>query len=358
MGSNKKNIIRIMVSLVFGILLLVALIWWTGIDRIGAAIGSASPLWLAAAAAVILPAYILRAIRWKLLLYPVKKTVRVSTTFWSTAVGFMVNTLIPIRLGEFVRAYILGEKEGTGFAPGLSSIVVERTLDLIGLLSIGIVTMFLLSGQAGLSRLAVDIFTAVGIFIALVLAVIIVGIKKESMIIGLLTRITSKIPIIKKYTARIADFASSLISGLQGLSQNPKMFAANISLTWILWLIYTSAIYFTFIAFNSSISFIAAILGGTLMSLSHILPATPGYVGSYEAFWMVIFLALGVPENLLLATAVISHLVGMLPIIILGCVSVVWLGVSFEEIFTFKNALSPRTTPQTKTSQKCANLWF
>jgi uncharacterized protein (TIRG00374 family) len=336
LGSNKKNTIRIAASLAVGILLLIALVWWTGIDKIGAAIGSASPLWLAASAAVILPAYILRAIRWKLLLYPVKKNIRVSNTFWSTAVGFMVNTLIPVRLGEFVRAYILGEKEGTGFAPGLSSIVVERTLDLIGLLSIGIVTMLLVSAQAGLSGLVVNIFTAVAVFIAVILAVIIVGVKKEDSIIRLLTRITSKIPLVKKYTNRIADFASSLIKGLQGLSQNPKMFVTNISLTWILWLIHTSAIYLTFTAFNYPISFVAAILGGVLMSLSHILPATPGYVGSYEAFWAVIFFSLGVPENLLLATAVISHLVGLLPIVILGCISVVWLGASFAEIFTLK----------------------
>jgi uncharacterized protein (TIRG00374 family) len=334
--SNKKNTIRIGFSLVVGILLLVALIWWTGIDEIGATIGSASPLWLAASAAVIPPAYFLRAIRWKLLLSPVKKKVRVSNTFWSTAIGSMVNTIIPIRLGEFVRAYTLGEKEGTGFAPGLSSIVVERTLDMIGLLSIGVVTMLLVSTQAELSSLAVNIFTAVALFIAAVLAVIIVGIKKEDLIIRILTRTTAKIPLIKKYTTRIADFASSLIKGLQGLSQNPKMFIANMSITWLLWLIYTSATYFTFIAFNHPLSFVAAILGGALMSLSHILPATPGYVGSYEAFWWAIFFSLGVPENLLTATALISHLVGLLPIIILGCISVVWLGVSFEEIFSLK----------------------
>jgi uncharacterized protein (TIRG00374 family) len=262
----------------------------------------------------------------------------------------MVNTLIPIRLGEFVRAYILGEKEGTGFGPSFSSIVVERTLDLIGLLSIGVVTMFLVSAQADLSSLVVNIFTAVAVLIAVILAVIIVGIKKEDLIIRLLTRITSKIPLVKKYTNRIADFASSLIKGLQGLSQNPKMFVANISLTWILWLIQTSAIYLTFMAFNYPMPFVAAILGGVLMSLSHILPATPGYVGSYEAFWAVIFLALGVPENLLLATAVISHLIGLLPIVILGCVSVVWLGVSFGEIFTFKKYVAA-TKPLTNQNQ-------
>jgi uncharacterized protein (TIRG00374 family) len=350
LGSSKKNTIRIGASLAVGILLLVALIWWTGIDKIGEAIGSASPLWLAAAALIILPTYILRAIRWKLLLAPVKKTVRVSNTFWSTAVGFMVNTLVPIRLGEFVRAYVLGEKEGTGFAPGFSSIVVERTLDLIGLLSIGIVTMFLVSAQAGLYSMVGDIFTAVAVLIAVILAVIIVGIKKETLIIRLVTGIASKIPLVKKYTTRIADFTSSLIKGLQGLSQNPNMFVANISLTWILWLTQTSAIYLTFMAFNYPLPFAAAILGGVLMSVSHILPATPGYVGSYEIFWVLIFTFLGVTENLLLATAVISHLIGVLPIVIVGCVSVVWLGASFEEIFTFKKYVAA-TKPLTNQNQ-------
>ena len=336
MGSNKKNTIRIGVSLVVGVLLLVALIWWTGIDEIGAAIGSASPLWLAVSAALVLPVYVLRAVRWKLLLLPVKKNVRVSTTFWSTAVGNMVNTIIPIRLGEFVKAYILGEKEETGFAPGLSSIVVERTLDMIGLLSIGIVTMFLVSTQASLSDLVGNIFIAVGVLIAVILAVIIAGIKKEDLIIKVITRTTSKIPLVKKYTTRIADFTSSLVQGLKGLSQNPKMFIANMSLTWILWFFQTVAIYLIFIAFDYSMPFIAAILGGTLMSLSHILPATPGYVGTYETYWGLIFFALGVPENLLLATALISHLVGLLPVIIIGAISVVWMGMSFEEIFSLK----------------------
>jgi uncharacterized protein (TIRG00374 family) len=349
-GSNKKNTVRIGTSLAIGILLLIVLMWWTGIDKIGAAIGSASPFWLAAAAVVVLPAYILRAIRWKLLLYPVKKNLRVSNTFWSTAIGSMVNTLIPIRLGEFVRAYILGEKEEIGFAPGLSSIVVERTLDLIGLLSIGIITMLLVTTQADLSSLVVNIFIAVAIFITAILAVIIIGIKKEDLIIKLLTITLSKIPLIKKYTIKIVDFANSLIQGLQGLSQNPKMLVTNISLTWILWLIYTSAIYWTFVAFNYPLSFVAAILGGALMSLSHILPATPGYLGSYEAFWALIFLSLGVPENLLLATAITSHLVGLLPIVILGCTSVIWLGVSFEEIFTFKNIVTPKS-PTSKSTR-------
>jgi len=65
-----KNTIRIGVSLAVGILLLAGLIWWTGIDKIGAAIGSASPLWLAVAALVIIPAYVLRAVPMEIAAFP------------------------------------------------------------------------------------------------------------------------------------------------------------------------------------------------------------------------------------------------------------------------------------------------
>lgn len=337
MSFNRRNTIRIGVSFVIGVLLLIALLWWTGIDKIIEQISSASPLWLVVSAVVIIPAYALKAVRWKLLLKPVKNGIRVSNTFWSTALGSMVNTLIPIRIGEFARAYVLGEKEKTGFAPAFSSIIVERTLDLIGLLTIGIVTMLIVSTQTSLDQLVANIFMAVALLISVILAIIVIGTKKEAAIIKIVIQVTSKIPFVKKYSARIADFARSLIKGLQGLSQNPKMLATNFALTWAAWLVHTSAIYFVFMAFNYPISIAASTLGGTLMSLSHILPATPGYVGSYEAFWVLIFTMLGVTEmDVLLSIGLISHILGALPVVAVGCISVIWLGVSFEEIFSLK----------------------
>jgi hypothetical protein len=51
--------------------------------------------------------------------------------------------------------------------------------------------------------------------------------------------------------------------------------------------------------------------------------------------------------DVLVAMGVISHLIGVLPVVIVGCVSVIWLGASFEEIFTFK-----RYSADTKTVPK------
>jgi hypothetical protein len=64
---------------------------------------------------------------------------------------------------------------------------------------------------------------------------------------------------------------------------------------------------------------------------------------------VVIFTLLGVTQaDLLLAMGVISHLIGAIPIVIVGCVGVVWLGASFEEIFSFKKYVTATDAVTTK----------
>jgi len=68
---------------------------------------------------------------------------------------------------------------------------------------------------------------------------------------------------------------------------------------------------------------------------------------------VLIFTFLGVTEMaLLLAMGVISHVIGLLPIVIIGCVSVVWLGASFEEIFTFKKYVAATKPLANQTSKE------
>lgn len=329
--------VRLLVFLLVGVLLLAGLLWWVGVDRLWAAMSGASPLWLLASALMIFPGYLVRALRWRLLLLPVKNRVGFSNAFWATVVGFMVNTLIPIRLGEFVRAYVLSERERIGFAPSFSSIMVERTLDLIGLLTIGFITMLMLPLGTDLPDWILEGFKAIGILIGIILAVIVLGVKRENVILKLLGRVLAFIPLLNRRTNKIVEFARSLIGGLKGLSQNPKMFAVNMALTWVLWLLYCLTIYFFFKAFSYPVSVVTIILGGVLLSLASILPAAPGYVGTYEAYWVLIFMALGIVQtDLLLAMGVTSHLLGIATMIILGCIGIICLGITFSEAFKIR----------------------
>ena len=84
----------------------------------------------------------LRAVRWRYLLKPVK-SLTAGRLFSPVMIGFMANNLLPMRLGEFVRAYSLGEKEKISKSASFATIVVERVFDtFILLLMFAIVMAF------------------------------------------------------------------------------------------------------------------------------------------------------------------------------------------------------------------------
>ena len=88
----------------------------------------------------IVPAIILyfisvwfRTLRWQLLLAPMKN-VPVRRLYPVVIVGYMANNLLPVRLGELVRSYYLGHREGVSKSAGLATILVERVFDGLTLL--------------------------------------------------------------------------------------------------------------------------------------------------------------------------------------------------------------------------------
>lgn len=81
---------------------------------------------------VILLSYFFRALRWRILISPMKK-VKTSGLFSPLMIGFMAN-ILPARAGEFIRAYLLGKKHDIPFSGAFASIVVERLFDVVTML--------------------------------------------------------------------------------------------------------------------------------------------------------------------------------------------------------------------------------
>src|SRR5207249_8500195 len=75
----------------------------------------------------------LRAARWRYLLQPVQP-IAVKRLFPVVVIGYMANDVLPARLGEVVRAYVLGEQEGVPKSTALATILVERMFDGISML--------------------------------------------------------------------------------------------------------------------------------------------------------------------------------------------------------------------------------
>ena len=343
MSKKNRSKLKLILSFAIGALLLVGMLWYVGFNSLWVAVGQASVSWLIISALTVLPVYLLRAWRWRTLLKPVKNAVEISNTFWTTSIGFMANTLIPIRLGEIIRVYILGEKEKVGFASGFSSVVIERTLDLLALVTLGLTALLILPQGTGTPAWLIDSLKVIGGLVAAIMAILIVGTKKEKAVLGLLNRVLTSLHIPSRAKEKITEFAKSLIEGAKGISQSPKILVTALASTWALWFMSFTGFYFVFKAFNYPAAVTTILLGAVIMYLTSIIPAAPGYMGTYEAYWTLTFLGLGLTQiDLLLAMGLVSHLIGLMTTIILGCAGIMWLGLSFEEVFKIRRPERPQ----------------
>ncbi len=90
--------------------------------------------------ALFLGLHVSRSIRWGRLVQAVKPEVRFRSYFSICSVGFFLINILPFRLGEFVRPYLLLDREEVPFGSGMATVLVERVLDVaaLGLLFIGV----------------------------------------------------------------------------------------------------------------------------------------------------------------------------------------------------------------------------
>jgi len=106
-------------------------------------ISQANPWYFLASVFVGTAGYFIRALRWKVLLHPIKPDTALRSRFAGISIGFAINNLIPARVGELARAFALTRVEPITLSGSVGSLVVERFLDSIVLVTLFLVPMAL-----------------------------------------------------------------------------------------------------------------------------------------------------------------------------------------------------------------------
>ena len=110
-------------------------------EQLLAALAAADYRLVVPALIVAFGGYVARAWRWQLLIAPVKR-VPFATVFPVLVIGFAWNVLVPLRIGELVRAHVLGLREQISRSTLLATVVVERVLDGVAIMALlGLVGM-------------------------------------------------------------------------------------------------------------------------------------------------------------------------------------------------------------------------
>src|SRR6476469_5111750 len=136
--------------------------------QVGAAFGRINPLYFVLGIAPWLVAIGSKVLRWRLLFYPDQRLAPYPRLTAALMIGYLFNTVLPLRTGEIVRATVLQVTAGLPVARTLSTILVEKVLDTMALIAmLGLILPFITlpAGLASGARLAAVVFGAIFIVV-------------------------------------------------------------------------------------------------------------------------------------------------------------------------------------------------
>jgi uncharacterized protein (TIRG00374 family) len=266
------------------------------------------------ASACMFVTYSLRAQRWLILLRPLGP-VRWITAFRTTVIGFTVIFLLPGRVGEILRPYLLARREGLNAAATFATVIVERLLDVVtvSLLFAGAV---LFSGiEVGGRVRAAGIVAAVGALTALAILCVLAGHPER---LGLFAgRLTRWLP--PKVAQGVAKMVQTFTEGLIVLRSPGRLVVAAF---WsiMVWVSIGASIWLTSQAFDLTLSVLGTFIVVGYLAVGVSVP-TPGGIGSFEYLYMEALTSFfGAKPDDAAAAAIVLHAVSFVPVTILGLI--------------------------------------
>lgn len=260
---------------------------------------------------------LIRALRWQHLLRRLK-VIGIRNLFSATTIGFMSNNLLPARMGEFVRAYVIGNKEEISITSAFATIVVERIFDVIAVLLLTMFVFIFLELPSGVSVIKETVRGGaygllVVIFIALFFLVMLVRYREASL--SIVRKVINPFP--ERVQEQVILFLNSLASGLEVVKGGRSLFM--VSLYSILnWFVSALPIYLITASFGFHLPFSSALLILVLLAFAVSVPSSPGFVGPfhYAVYLGLSFYGIGKEEAI--GMAIVMHLAQFVPLVVLG----------------------------------------
>jgi len=263
--------------------------------------------------------YVLRALRWQFLLRPIGPT-RFRVAFRTTVIGFAANTVLPLRAGEFVRPFLLARSEGLGVAAVTTTIILERLLDLVTVLTF--FGAFLLFFDPGLDHVNRAIYQSVklgGLVGALgagaVLLVLVLNALRPVLTHRLVDACLRLLPV--RFRDRLSRLIYGLLDGL-AVTRDPVRLTQAVALSFPLWLSIATGIWMVTVAFHMTVPFTGSFLIMALLTFGVAAP-TPGAVGGFHLMFRIgTAVFYGVDKDRAVGAALVLHAASFIPVTLLG----------------------------------------
>ena len=288
-----------------------------------AALREANYAWLIPGVLITVALLFLKGWRWQLLFVP-EYRLRFWSVFTAMCAGYLASNVLPGRAGELVRLVLVSTEEKVSAARTLSTIVVERLLDILTLLVILLLLLPFVALPGDMTRSAQVLGVAA---LAGAAAMVVLSFWKER-VLGWAHAMFRRV----RFLDRPGTYAAlgHLIDGFAALRGRLGLWLVGISfLGWVgvIGMAWSSAR-----AVHLAAPVTAIVFAVVVTTLGMLLPSTPGYIGVFHYLVTVALAPFGVPKEQALTFALVWHGVNYLTLSLSGVVAL-WLhGTSFGQV--------------------------
>jgi uncharacterized protein (TIRG00374 family) len=279
------------------------------LDQVPGLILQANPLLLLGAFAVFYAGFPLRGLRWAILIRGTGFPLRIRDATEIIFISWLVNCLVPAKLGDLYRAYLLKINSTVSLSRTFGTVFIERILDLFAIVVLGLASGY----WSFRGRLPgdVQVVFAVGVAVVVALAAGLLSMRNFGR------RVITALPLPHRVIEFYDRFEEGVFSAV-GLRALPRL----IVLTALIWateamrlFLVVEAMGFPSVHLGISGAFFVALTGSLLTAV----PLTPAGIGVVEAgVVFVLTVVYGIDQSQALAITVVDRVISVLSIIAFG----------------------------------------
>lgn len=293
--------------------LLFRLIDWTSTE---AALETANLKYIAFAVSCLVLSLAAKTVRWRLLL-PSSSEVTTPRLYRILHISFLLNNVLPARLGDVARVAMTSRQPGVRFGHVLSSMLTERVTDSVTLVAgFVLVSPFLPIPDQYRMWLHLAWWVIGGLF---ALAVVLTVLRRP------LGRLAGRLSLTERVPGgrHLRDEASSFQEGLRQLFSRRHVLRIW-GWSWMAWVGAFAINYMLMRALAIDAPVTVAVLLTCTTNLAMLIPSSPGYLGVFHAAATLSLLPFNVGPSRALSFAILAHLVNVVPVSVIGAAFLLW----------------------------------
>ncbi len=238
-------------------------------------------------------------------LYRIRDTLRAFLAY------VVANNILPLRLGELVRADLLARCGDASLASSIVVLGIERMLDLLFLVVLFAAVAPYSAGEVNAG------YTAISLIVVLV-SVTLLGrwaVDHKASFQTVVRNVAS--PFGHWLRDALVRWSGQAIEGLSVL-RSGRLFSKSAVLTALYWGTMLVNVYLWFVAFDLQLPWYAVPIVLLFVSIGHLIPSAPSGVGTYHFFCAASLRVFGVDQATAASVSLVSHAITVVPVTIVS----------------------------------------